>query len=672
MQSSSSEDAIKAVLFTEFFGDQLQPLFSEPTTLKALLPIVNVPLLTYQLEALSQAGIRECIIVCREESKEILNSFLKNLSLSMLQVHFLASNQWLVPGDALRELDVRGDLRPQNDFLLISPGVFFTVNTLDIVKQHRARRQQSKNWIATVCFSSIGFSSLCDIARLETGQLLQYTPTSDTRSKFVVPNVFGMTNYTSLVEIFSSVEDCGIDICSPEFLVEFRENFDYDHIRDFVREKIAGGEGELLGNQIYAHIFENYNDFACRITNIESYFHVCRSFVHRWSYPWTVEQFPSTKTEYSHRRGRIYLTSSTHLARSSMVGRCTVLGKDTRIGDYSVVEHSVIGDHVEIGKHCRVINSIIWSHTQLDSEVIVKDAVIGNHVVLKDSCSIPRGCVLGPFVIIGTGIHIPENARVALKQLEDISIEHGNHSYEMEVSQVGVDGKGYLMFQETHLDEKDNLTESSVDELETTDMIEDEVDNKRNEDIIEEMSLSNQTKDAVVKKEEQSVSPNMDRMLIDQEIKDTFQRALEEGHSPETAVLELNALKLAMDVTSFHVLRVIFPLLLVKLQVDGSSQVTRQWHSYLETWSKVLSKYCTKASDAQWIMEYWRTTCEQDTKYQKYFLFVIQVLYDCDVLDEDWIIEWFMKERQINSTCMEQLRPFVEWLQEAEETSSED
>jgi len=669
--SSGDDGALKAVLFADFFSDQLRPPCTDETFCEALLPIANVCLIQYQLEALLLAQVKECIIICRERVKETLSKFVETLKLDM-NLHFLASSQWLVAGDAIRELDSRGDLRPQSDFILILPGAFFTFNLAEVVKAHRTRREKNKNWVVTCCFGQRSISCSCDIARLEDGQIIQYS--SARKGKLLVPGIMNMTDYCSRIEIFSNLEDCGIDICAPELLVEFRENFDYDNIRDFIRGKTDGGEGELLGNRIYGHILSASTDFACRLTNMESYFFVCFGFVHRWSYPWTVEQFPFHTTNYEYRRGPKYIPSVCTLARSSHIGRCTVLGENTCVDENAVVIHSIIGDNVKIGPNCHIRDSIIWSNSILKSRVSVCQSLIADGVVLDDDCVVSKGSIVGPSVLVDCKTHMPKNSRLVRSNLLSLSNEMEDLNIDSSVAvsrekQVG-SASSYSLWQET-LDEtaQQQDSESSVDELE-------QIDRKESEDIavVENREEVSATPDSLSFKSSSSSSPPMERKVALQEIKDTFQRALEEQHPPETAVLELNALKLALDIHSSLILRVIFPLLLDKLGVQGNtSQVTQQWITFFRYWSGVLIKFCPHSLDGKWILKYWKEYCERRTSYQKYFSFLVQLLYDCDVLSEEWIVEWYLEQVKSNphSVWIQQLGTFVEWLQEAEETSSE-
>lgn len=52
-------------------------------------------------------------------------------------------------------------------------------------------------------------------------------------------------------------------------------------------------------------------------------------------------------------------------------------------------------------------------------------------------------------------------------------------------------------------------------------------------------------------------------------------------------------------------------------------------------------------------------------------MFLLKYLYDKDFVSEDSILDWFSNVDK-NSKFYCQVKPFTDWLQEAEEASSED
>lgn len=107
-----------------------------------------------------------------------------------------------------------------------------------------------------------------------------------------------------------NLQDCHIDICSPEVLSLFTDNFDYQHLRRhflkgllvddvcfvwtslclffvfiFYLAIIYGNHlsFQIMGYKIFTH--EIYSSYAARIDNFRSYDTVSKDIIQRWTYP---------------------------------------------------------------------------------------------------------------------------------------------------------------------------------------------------------------------------------------------------------------------------------------------------------------------------------------------------------------------------------------------------
>jgi translation initiation factor eIF-2B subunit epsilon len=50
--------------------------------------------------------------------------------------------------------------------------------------------------------------------------------------------------------------DCNVDICSPEMMLQFSDNFDYQDIRkDFIKNEVVNWE---LGMHVYGYILNSH------------------------------------------------------------------------------------------------------------------------------------------------------------------------------------------------------------------------------------------------------------------------------------------------------------------------------------------------------------------------------------------------------------------------------
>jgi translation initiation factor eIF-2B subunit epsilon len=98
--------------------------------------------------------------------------------------------------------------------------------------------------------------------------------------------------------------DCQIDICSPEVLVKFSDNFDYQDIRrDMIINEVTNYE---LGGHIYSWTIRG--EYAARVHDPRTYHAVCEDIIRRWLFPIVPESnFSfSQRTNYVQTKRYIY------------------------------------------------------------------------------------------------------------------------------------------------------------------------------------------------------------------------------------------------------------------------------------------------------------------------------------------------------------------------------
>ncbi len=60
------------------------------------------------------------------------------------------------------------------------------------------------------------------------------------------------------IDLRTDLLDCQIDICSPELLLQFSDNFDYQDIRKhFIQSEVVNWE---LGQNLYAYVIQVHRD----------------------------------------------------------------------------------------------------------------------------------------------------------------------------------------------------------------------------------------------------------------------------------------------------------------------------------------------------------------------------------------------------------------------------
>lgn len=165
--AKNADEPLKALVFADSCHSQLVP------HLAAGKPLLNTPLLTWQLAVLARSGVDEAIVL---SSTPIHNLY--HDPLQRLHVRNIHSSSWNGEGDALRDIERRDDLRPTDDFVLVTAGSVFNLNVSKLLEQHKKRRKADHNWlISTVLRRGAGtaWKGLVVVVESQTGTLVKYT-----------------------------------------------------------------------------------------------------------------------------------------------------------------------------------------------------------------------------------------------------------------------------------------------------------------------------------------------------------------------------------------------------------------------------------------------------------------------------------------------------------------
>lgn len=142
-------------------------------------------------------------------------------------------------------------------FILISGDVVANIDLKKAIAIHKEKCNNDNNCVMTVCLKKKSKLSKISIVRDDltiamdknTSQLLLFNNNIN-KSNISIPVEIMLEH--SQVEIFDDLLDTNIDICSPGFLLQFSDNFDYQDIRKhFIQNEAINWE---LGMHIYGHI----------------------------------------------------------------------------------------------------------------------------------------------------------------------------------------------------------------------------------------------------------------------------------------------------------------------------------------------------------------------------------------------------------------------------------
>ncbi|KAJ3056056.1 hypothetical protein HK097_008293 [Rhizophlyctis rosea] len=647
------DEVLQAVVVTDSFNSRFKPLTKDEP--RCLLPLANVPLIEYTLEFLAVSGVQEVFVVCCAHSdkiKEYLRSSKWNKSV-LPRVTTIVSQELMSMGDALREMDAKSLLH--SDFILVSGDIIANFNLEHALEEHRQRRQVDKNAIMTMVLKQAtpqhrtrakGEESLF-ILNAQTRECLRYEsmePYPLKRKTLLSTELF---EKHPEVDIRNDLIDCQIDICNIEVPALFTENFDYQEMRkDFVRGIL---ESDLLGKTIYTHILES--QYAARVSTPQMYDSVSKDILCRWSYPLVPDANLLEGQSYQYSSPHIYRETNVNLSRSARLERRVAVGSGTRVGDRTRIANSTIGRNCKIGANVTIDGAYVWDGVTIGDNCRISRSIVGSGVTLKDGAVVQTGCLISSDVVIGANKTLPPNSRVALSGDADDSLS--DTSGGMEAGLVGDDGRGVKWVEEEDEDEDDDLDRRNVElgfightylpELDDDDESEDESDEEMEEGADD----------------------------WKREVQQTLARAISENHSIDIAALELNTLKMAMNITFQNLRETVLPALLQQVDVAKPASI----NAVFKQWAKLVSRFTHGEEDQANVLSVLQHECLENEDHAKVFVHILKAVYEHDVVEEDVLIKWH-KSLKGETGTLGKLRdaatPLINWLQEADEESDED
>jgi translation initiation factor eIF-2B subunit epsilon len=647
--------------------------------------------------------VNEVYLMCSshaDQIQEYIDSSKWNSSQSPFTISTVMSLESRSVGDAMRDLDNRGLIT--GDFILISGDVVTNIDFAKAHQIHKNRRLQDKDQIVTMILTQASplhrTRSPVDPATFfidkKTKRCLYYQGINaidcEQSSINIDPEI--LENIEDEFEIRNDLIDCQIDICSPHVPQIFQENFDYQFLRDdFIKGVLTS---DLLRKNIYTYISDDTSEYAARVESWATYSAVSQDILARWCYPITPDSNFTSKTTYSYETNHVYKEEQVILAQSCRIGSCTSIGTKTEIGDGSSIEKSVIGKNCKIGNNVIIHNSFIWNNTVIKDNTTINNALVASDVTLGKNVVLNPGVVIGFNVVIGDDKVIPHKTRIVekpiqQKELFDSFSDDEDEDEDKEANSgdnfdlVGDNGIGVLYESEidSEFEEEDeefdpkhysgmvykfktlNLSDDSIASLTTKKM-------KKQARKTRRMS----TNSVVSTDFEGGVYSDFDEEDFNKEAVATVERAIENNHDIDTALLELNTLRMSMNVTYHEVRSATIEAMfkcIVKFIATDTLQPQEATEKIFKKWGSLFKRQVFDDSDKQDLLNNLQEkVILLDRQYNHIiFFWSIRTLYDLDIVDEDDIIEWWQNSDSENSHVRQTVAKFVEWLQEAEEES---
>lgn len=381
-------------------------------------------------------GVGELIVFCCSHAAQI-KAYLDSSKWSRrkgLLLRVVVDTSCYSFGDAMRHLDTLDLIK--RDFVLLSGDVVSNLRLEPIVKAHKARVAQDKQNMMTLICKQASHAHrtrpLADDAVFAidpaTQQLLLYE--NDRTSGRVSLDATLLTETKSSLQLRYDLMDSNISICTPEVLMLFTDNFDW---QTFHGDFLAGVLGnEILGNKLFVHTVSR-DEYAARCDDLRTYASLSKDVIHRWTYPLVPDNNllgDLSSTTFKYHRGNIYKEDHVQVSREAKVAEETAIGAGTTIGARTLVRQSVIGRDCTIGQDVSLTGSYVWSGVTIENGAVIDRAILADGVVVKAGARIGHGAILSFGVVIGAGHVVPPYTKITTARSDDEDDEEAEDDLE--------------------------------------------------------------------------------------------------------------------------------------------------------------------------------------------------------------------------------------------------
>ncbi|CAG8906430.1 unnamed protein product [Penicillium egyptiacum] len=646
---------------------------------RCLLPLANTPIIEYTLEFLANAGVEEVFLYGGAHSdqleKYINASKWRALSSPFKQLTFLKSTSTSV-GDVMRDLDAKHVIT--GDFIVVSGDVISNMPIEGALAQHRARRALDKNAIMTMVLREAGLqhrtksTSVSPVFVIDPtkDRCLHYEeidrhPHDEQLSRLNIDAEIILTHPE--LDIRQDLIDCSIDICTPDVLSLWSDSFDYQSPRKHYLYGVLK-DYELNGKTIHTYIIKD--QYAARVRNLKAYDAISKDILSRWTYPLCPDTNLLPGHTYTLRKGSMYQETGVTLARSCVVGRRTVIGKGTSIGDRAEVHNSVLGRNCKIGRNVNLDGAYIWDDVVIGDNTDVRGAIIADGVVIGKNCAVAAGSLLSYGVKIADNIWVESGKRVT-KTRNDGGVAKNDPTV------VGEGGQGYEFIhgEEEDSDDDDVSIASSglVYRMPNLSLSSASIS-----------TLSSEVSQASwARSERSSFSADEDGDNFHHDASVSLFDSLREGVAADVVQLELVTLRMSANASDNQVRRAIVTSFMKHIQqlMEGGKgagpAVNEVFTAYKEVVERTLfDRNKEEKKDQVDLLLSLQNDLIHRNKGDMVLLFTAKSLYELDLIEEEAYEQWWNDERSSNSEEMRAVRSqtqqFVDWLAEAEEESSEE
>ncbi|QPG76013.1 hypothetical protein FOA43_003399 [Brettanomyces nanus] len=707
----------QALVLTDSFQTRFMPLtHAEP---RCLLPLANVPLIEYTLEFLAQTDVvSEVFLLCSAHAEQIQEYIDHSKwvfpSSPFTKIHTILSMESRSVGDSIRDIDGRGVI--SGDFILVSGDVITNMDLNKALSAHRQHKQEDRDYVSTMVLKQASplhrsrslIEPACFILEEHTNRCIYYQDIPPVNGKKTSVNIDPeLLGDIGEFVVKNDLIDCRVDICTPQVLTTFQENFDYQFLRaDWVKGVLSS---DLLRKHIYAYITRE--DYAARVESWQTYDGISQDVLERWCYPIVPERNLLEDQTYTCESTHIYKEESIRLSQSCKIDSCVEIGSGTFVGDGSRIGASVIGRNCHIGNNVIVDNSYIWSGSRIEDNAVVRHSIVASDAVIRKNVVVNAGSVIGFGVVIGENVVIPSYTKIVKTPFKERKRTHevpsdlnsefddeteGSSSQITTTTEEGLDVSG-----EIEASDEDDEQEPGAPASKNHSIVGQDgvgflyVDDERYNGMVSQM-MSLDLSDVSIasstivhhgssRRKKRTLSSATSQFLSEEEEEDfekeaiaTVDRSMENNHDIDTALLELNTLRMSMNVTYHEVRQATCKAMLARVDSFIETEtlgVKDAVEKIFWKWTALFQRQVFDDVDQVDLMLIIQKICHNmDQEYgPMVLLYTLLILYEEEVIQEDNINKWWTSdESKAMGLVRDKTAKWIEWLKQAESESEKE
>ncbi len=360
-----------AIILAGGFATRLRPLTL--TRPKALLPILNRPLLDWIIERLRVAGIKEIILSVRYLADMIKCRYGDG---SKFGVHIHYSEEVKPLGDGGPIKGIVSEFGINDTFLVVYGDIFFDTDIRDVIKFH-----ESRDALATMVLAEVDDPSRYGMAVIDSEgrikEFIEKPPRELIKSRLV---------------------NAGIYVFEPEVTKYFPSRLPLKLSRDIIPKLVD--EGVIFG---YVHRGV-WSDIGVPKDYMKANFYALNALYPQGYVDKNAEVDPNVE-----------------LVAPIFISDNVVIKGMSKLGPYVV-----INSNSKVGSQVRISESIILEDVIIEDAVVIKGSIIGRGSYVGKWARLCEGVVLGDEVVVGDEVLLTKNTVVLpYKEISDDVLKEG-------------------------------------------------------------------------------------------------------------------------------------------------------------------------------------------------------------------------------------------------------